>query len=615
MPDPPDHSLPIGALVGAYVVEAQIGSGGMARVYRVRHGVLGTLHALKVLEPEFRALAEGRDRFRDEALIQSKRLVHPNIVKVTDIIVTDQVAGLLMEFVDGPSLDDHIARLNRPAQPQEIRALMLPILSAVGHAHSQGIVHRDVKPANILLARGADGEWIPKVTDFGIAKVMHDAPGGRAGKKSTSANARLGTPGYMSPEQIRTPKQVTERSDVFSLGAVLYELATGAAAFEDENDFEVELKIVTGTCEPPERRVPGLDPVIGAAIRRALAPDPALRFASCEELAAALTRPAPISTPAPRPTADRKRWPRAIAAGAGLAGLAVAVAWFALRPNASIPAGAYACVDPQPAARCRARWWLPAGQSVRVLEESGTAWVKIRWREAGGIKVHTGHVFRPALVPHADCDVALSPVAILAPTGQRHALRGLGPEVACALSPSGNELRFPRARMTTATDPGPSRRLATCVAATPPPPRCPNATITGYLHRRPVRIRPCLDCAGGVIAEEGTPICVLARAQNGFYQVKGPAALAGKSGFVNAGYVKLDKDAAPAGGTWTPVVPAGAVVTVYKEEALRTPVMDLTTGHDPRAAAEVAGQPNLWALYQPTGVLGYVRRAEVRRPW
>ncbi len=287
--------------IGDYEIGAVLGAGGMAKVYRARHAFLDTDHAVKVLDPSYRANPDARQRFLDEAKIQAKHLDHPNIVKVTNIVATAEHAALVMELIDGASLDACLGELRD--RPDELTRIMLGILDGVGHAHRAGIIHRDLKPANVLLARKGD-QVIPKVTDFGIAKVSAEIAGDS--KKSTHGDMRMGTLLYMSPEQIRRAKDVTPRSDVFSLGAMLYEMATGQVAFGGESDYDVMENIVNGRYEPPERRYAGIAPVIAAVIKQALDPDPARRFASCEEMAAALrgeARPvaarAAHATPAP----------------------------------------------------------------------------------------------------------------------------------------------------------------------------------------------------------------------------------------------------------------------------------------------------------------------------
>ena len=261
----------------------------------------------------------------DEARIQAKHLDHPNIVKVTGIVSTAEHAALVMELVDGKSLEDELPSLI--ARPDEVTRIMLAVLDAVGYAHKAGIIHRDLKPANVLLARKGD-TTIPKVTDFGIAKLGGAEAATR--KKSTHADARMGTLSYMSPEQIRRAKDVTPRSDVFSLGAMLYEMATGHVAFEGDNDFDVMEAIVNAKYVRPRVRNPKIDPTLAAVIEKSLAPVPEDRYASCEEMATALrgkpraeskvqVDPAP---PLPAPPPPK----RSMMVGIGLIAVALAIA-------------------------------------------------------------------------------------------------------------------------------------------------------------------------------------------------------------------------------------------------------------------------------------------------
>ncbi|MEQ1735880.1 MAG: serine/threonine-protein kinase [Rhodoglobus sp.] len=289
--------------VGDYLIEAELGEGGMARVYRARHVHLDTLHAVKVLDPRFRANPDVRRRFLDEAKIQAKHLKHPGIVKVTNIVANDAHAALVMDLIEGPSLESLGGTLRQ--RPDELKRIMLAILDAVGHAHAAGIVHRDLKPANVLIELEG-GQPMPKVTDFGIAKLSAEVAG--EGKKSTAGAARMGTLGYMSPEQIKRAKDVTARSDIFSLGAMLYELATGAVPFDGDSDYDVMDKIVNGRYVAPERRYAGIDPIVAGVIKRALEREPALRYASCAEMAAALSGPAAPVAVAPIAPPQMPAW-------------------------------------------------------------------------------------------------------------------------------------------------------------------------------------------------------------------------------------------------------------------------------------------------------------------
>ena len=186
--------------------------------------------------------------------------------------------GLVLELVEGESLATALAR-GRFA-PREALAILLPVLDAVGFAHAREVVHRDLKPDNILLRRTERG-LVPMVSDFGIAKL-------RNGLSATRTRAALGTPADMSPEQVRSPKAVDHRTDIFALGAILYELLTGRQAFEGETDFGIQQKIVEGRFEAPETLVSGLPPQLCDVSRRALDTNPEARFQSCAEMAAAL---------------------------------------------------------------------------------------------------------------------------------------------------------------------------------------------------------------------------------------------------------------------------------------------------------------------------------------
>ncbi len=246
---------------GRFEVEALVGEGGLAEVYRVRHRELGRVMALKLLTWRKKSLME---RLVLEGRIQAQ-LDHPNIVSVIDLIRHEGQVGLLMEYVDAENLHDHVQRLGAIPQAEALE-LISPILSAVDAAHSVGITHRDLKPGNIMLARIGTG-IVPKVTDFGIAKVVQEVTTDVG--RQTRAGSAMGTPGYLAPEQVHDASTIDARADVFALGAIAYEILTGVPAFADEDGHIGVTATATLEPMPVEDRVE-VTPCVAEAIREAL---------------------------------------------------------------------------------------------------------------------------------------------------------------------------------------------------------------------------------------------------------------------------------------------------------------------------------------------------------
>ena len=278
-----------GTHVEKYEIISEMGAGGMARVFKVRHSMLGSLHALKVLDANFVRDAEVRQRFLSEGQIQA-RLIHQNIARVTDIIALPGVAGLVVEYVEGLPLDEYIEEFDHAPTINDTKEMFLPLLAALGFAHKNGIVHRDIKPSNIIVAGERGTDLCPKILDFGIAKIAEAALGEdqSAAKRRTRTGARMGTLYYMSPEQVKGAGSVDHRADVYSMAATLYEFATREVPFEGDSEYDTMRRIVEDVPVPPRKLVPGLDPVIEACIIKGLAKDPAHRFQSCEEFAGLL---------------------------------------------------------------------------------------------------------------------------------------------------------------------------------------------------------------------------------------------------------------------------------------------------------------------------------------
>ena len=245
----PNEMLETGDAIDRYTVDRLLGEGGMADVYRVRHRTLGTPAALKVLRMSGRFVHE---RLVQEGQVQAG-LRHPNIVEVRDVLEVSGFPALLLELVEGPSLEALLMQGRLPFE--EAEEIFRGILLAVEHAHKQGLVHRDLKPGNVLLAPRLGGGWTPKVADFGLARVIQEDD---ATMRKTRSGIAMGTPRYMSPEQIRDAKNVDQRTDIFALGAILYELVCGEAAFERSDIAAIFNATLSGSYKSPASLAPGV---------------------------------------------------------------------------------------------------------------------------------------------------------------------------------------------------------------------------------------------------------------------------------------------------------------------------------------------------------------------
>ncbi len=266
-----------GQLLDRYRVDGFLGRGALADVYRVTHLELELPRALKLIRYSSPGVL---DRFLQEGRIQS-RLRHEGLVAVIDVLRLGGAPALVMELVEGPSLE-LLLRLYHPSQPQ-IDAIGRALMQALAYAHRKGLVHRDLKPANILIAT-QDDRVQPRISDFGLARLITDATLASPNPRMTRQGAMLGTPAYMAPEQYSDAASVDGRADVFALGAVLYELLTGVMAFPQLDAMGCYRAISEQSWRPVHELVPSAPDRMVRAVERALNPDPSLRVQSADQL-------------------------------------------------------------------------------------------------------------------------------------------------------------------------------------------------------------------------------------------------------------------------------------------------------------------------------------------
>lgn len=284
-------------IAGAFCLVGVVGEGGMGRVYEAEHVRLPRSYAVKIISPIFARNQEAMGRFEREAQAAA-RIVHPNVLDVVDVVRTkDGRPCIVSELLLGEELG-HLLHRRTKLPIHEAIDIGRQACRGLAAAHAAGIVHRDLKPENLFVCNNQDGSVTVKLLDFGVAKMTD-------GASLTRTGTVVGTPAYMAPEQARGMPDVDGRADVYSLGAVLYQIVSGVPPFYGDEPAEVLLKVATETAPPLRQVDPTVPPMLEAVIAGAMARDPNQRFGSALELESQLAafvaepqRPSRISVPA-----------------------------------------------------------------------------------------------------------------------------------------------------------------------------------------------------------------------------------------------------------------------------------------------------------------------------
>ena len=261
------------ATVGRYEIIGQLGQGSMGVVFLGRDPYINRHVGIKISRPAADVKGEKADKYREKFFLEAQsagRLVHPGIVAIYDAGMYKDFCYITMEYVDGPSLQKYCAKDNLFPVSRVVE-IIFTVCHALDFAHKRGVVHRDIKPSNLLL--GSAGEV--KITDFGIAQVRSE---------QTGSKGIVGSPSYMSPEQVKEGT-IEDKSDIFSLGCVLYEMLTGEKAFSGENYFSIMYKITNEEPLPILEIRPEIPEILWKITRKALSKNPAERYQSCMDFA------------------------------------------------------------------------------------------------------------------------------------------------------------------------------------------------------------------------------------------------------------------------------------------------------------------------------------------
>lgn len=273
-------TLRYGDRFGRYLITGFAGEGATSYVYRARRGESFDPVAIKVLHPDMVADPEKRRKFFNEARLML-RMDHPNVVEFHEIVETDGMVGFVMEYIDGVTLDRWLRLQQEPIEEQALAGLFIDILRGVAHAHDAGVIHRDLKPANIMITED-QSRFCARILDFGVARFADADPHPDEREKI------IGTAAYISPEEVRDPDAVGRSSDIYSLGVILYEAATGQRPFSDDDPRNLLYAHARRTPPNPRDFNPKLSPAFEKIILQTLDKDPDRRPGDAGELIDAL---------------------------------------------------------------------------------------------------------------------------------------------------------------------------------------------------------------------------------------------------------------------------------------------------------------------------------------
>ena len=369
-PDPSSQARVGTTLANKYRLKRVLGAGGMGAVYEAENLGTGRRVAVKVMLGQAATSTEMAARFLREARVAS-RVTHPNIVEVLDLDrdPVDQSPYIVQEFLVGRELADAIRERPGGFEPSEVLEIILPVMRALSAAHALNVVHRDLKPANIFLVEQAGGAIVPKIIDFGIAKLTGDDAAAESsdGLSLTRTGAAMGTPYYMSPEQARGVKDIDAQTDVWAIGVVLFEMLAGRRPFEADTYYALMFSLM----EPPPRLdavLPSASKDVADVIHCALTLDRTKRYATMQQFMDALLQAARVAGPV---SAARAHTPVALQTPLASSGRAAISSADALNTTLGQSAGSVTVPTPDASRRAPMVLWVAGAVALAAATAVG----------------------------------------------------------------------------------------------------------------------------------------------------------------------------------------------------------------------------------------------------